>query len=100
MRHRSVDSAIDFKSCDWEWDAIRFDMQSNGVPGSDVEKLAGDLNPHRATLLSTLNRRRSERLDRRVGDRHGSGVLSQEGLRKSTVTCGDGYMHGDFRCPQ
>src|SRR5687768_12044162 len=100
MRHRSVDSAIDFKSCDWEWDAIRFDMQSNGVPGSDVEKLAGNLNPHRATLLSTLNRRRRERLHWRVGDRDGSGVLSHVGLRKSTVKCGDGFLTDDFRRPQ
>jgi hypothetical protein len=100
MRHRSVDSAIDFKSCDWEWGTIRFDMQPNGVPGSDVEELAGDLNPHRTTVLSTLNRRRSERLHWRVGDRDVSGVLSHVGLRKSTVKCGDGFLTDDFCCPQ
>src|SRR5688572_6790047 len=100
MRHRSVDSAIDFKSCDGEWNAIRFDMQSNGVPGSDVEKLAGDLNPHGATLLSTMNGRRSECLHWRVGDRDGSGVLPHVGLQKSTVKCGDGFVTDDFRCPQ
>jgi hypothetical protein len=100
MRRRSVDSAIDFKSCDWEWGAIRFDMQSNGVPGSDVEELAGDLNSHRTTLLSTLNRRRSECLHWRVGDRDVSGVLSHVGLRKSTVKCGDGFLADDFCCPQ
>src|SRR5687767_8324732 len=100
MRHRSVDSAIDFKSCDWEWGAIRFDMQSNGVPGSDVEKLAGDLNPHRATPLSTVNRRWSECLHWRVGDRDGSAVLSHVGLRKSPVKCGNGFLTANFRCPQ
>src|SRR5687767_1279913 len=100
MRHRSVDSAIDFKSCDWEWGTVRFDMQSNGVPGSDVEKLAGNLNPHRATLLSTVNRCRSECLHWRVGDCDGIGVLSHVGLRKSTVKCGDGFLTNAFRSLQ
>src|SRR5687767_2217310 len=100
MRHRSVDSAIDLKSCDWEWGAIRFEMQSNRVPGSNVEKLAGDLNPHSATLLSTLNRRRRECWHWRVGDRDGTGVLSHVRLRKSAIKCGDGFLTGDFRCHQ
>src|SRR5687768_5961949 len=100
MRRRSVDPAIDFKSCDWEWDAIRSDMKSNGVPRCNVEKLARDLNPHRATLRSTLNRRRSECLHWLVGDRDGSGVLSHVGCRESTVKCGDGFLTDDFRCPQ
>jgi hypothetical protein len=100
MCHGSVDSSIDLKSCDWEWGAIRFEMQSNCVTRSDIEKLAGHLNPHRATPLSALDRRRSECLHWRVGDRDVSGVLSHVGLPKSTVKCGDALLTDDFRCSQ